>query len=253
MTMAITTLHLLPGRSPTGGRGARWKAFARRASRCSSSSSASSAPTSPKIPDGGWFPLRRRRRPDGADGRPGGAVASWSPRASIVASARSPRCSTRPPTSRRSTAPAVFLFKDLGKAPPALVNNLRHNKVLHQTTLIVSASTPPTCRVSTADERADSHQGRAGRVPGAAHFGFMEEPDVPTALVAARPPRPRRSTPTTSPTSSAASRWSPARRRACTLRSSICSCWLNRGADSASRFFNLPDERVFEVGSRVEI
>ncbi len=29
--------------------------------------------------------------------------------------------------------------------------------------------------------------------------------------------------------------------------------FLNRGADSASRFFNLPTERVFEVGSRVEI
>jgi K+ transporter len=28
---------------------------------------------------------------------------------------------------------------------------------------------------------------------------------------------------------------------------------LNRGADSASRFFNLPPDRVFEVGSRVEI
>jgi K+ transporter len=28
---------------------------------------------------------------------------------------------------------------------------------------------------------------------------------------------------------------------------------LNRGADSAVRFFNLPSDRVFEVGSRVEI
>jgi len=28
---------------------------------------------------------------------------------------------------------------------------------------------------------------------------------------------------------------------------------LNRGADSANRFFNLPPERVFEVGSHVEI
>ena len=28
---------------------------------------------------------------------------------------------------------------------------------------------------------------------------------------------------------------------------------LNRGADSAVRFFNLPPEQVFEVGSRVEI
>jgi KUP system potassium uptake protein len=28
---------------------------------------------------------------------------------------------------------------------------------------------------------------------------------------------------------------------------------LNRGADSAVRFFNLPTDRVFEVGTRVEI
>ena len=28
---------------------------------------------------------------------------------------------------------------------------------------------------------------------------------------------------------------------------------LNRGADSASRFFNLPTDQVFEVGSQVEI
>jgi KUP system potassium uptake protein len=28
---------------------------------------------------------------------------------------------------------------------------------------------------------------------------------------------------------------------------------LNRGADSASRFFGLPADRIFEVGSQVEI
>ena len=28
---------------------------------------------------------------------------------------------------------------------------------------------------------------------------------------------------------------------------------LNRGADSASRFFKLPADRIFEVGSQVEI
>ena len=48
---------------------------------------------------------------------------------------------------------AVFMFKDLGKAPPALVNNLRHNKVLHKTTLIVSVETADTPRVP-AEERA---------------------------------------------------------------------------------------------------
>ncbi|MCU1388381.1 MAG: Kup system potassium uptake protein, partial [Ilumatobacteraceae bacterium] len=28
---------------------------------------------------------------------------------------------------------------------------------------------------------------------------------------------------------------------------------LNRGADSASRFFKLPSDRIFEVGTQVEI
>ena len=28
---------------------------------------------------------------------------------------------------------------------------------------------------------------------------------------------------------------------------------LNRGADSAGRFFNLPNDKIFEVGSHVEI
>ncbi|MEY3265887.1 MAG: potassium transport system protein Kup, partial [Actinomycetota bacterium] len=42
---------------------------------------------------------------------------------------------------KRVAGTAVFMFKDLGKAPPALVNNLRHNKVLHKTTLIVAVDT----------------------------------------------------------------------------------------------------------------
>jgi KUP system potassium uptake protein len=94
----------------------------------------------PKIPSGAGS---RSRSPPGSSSRwPRGArAASSSPLGSIAASARSPRCSTRRATSSGSPGTAVFMFKDLGKAPPALVNNLRHNKVLHKTTLIVSIET----------------------------------------------------------------------------------------------------------------
>ena len=70
-------------------------------------------------------------------------------------------------TSKRVAGTAVFMFKDLGKAPPALVNNLRHNKVLHKTTLIVSVETDEVPRVPVG-RASRGHQGRARRVPGAA-------------------------------------------------------------------------------------
>ena len=60
-------------------------------------------------------------------------------------------------------------FKDLGKAPPALVNNLRHNKVLHKTTLIVSVDTDEAPRVEPevsgprGHARVDPRPGGVGR------------------------------------------------------------------------------------------
>jgi KUP system potassium uptake protein len=83
-------------------------------------------------------------------------------------------------------------------------------------------------------------------------FGFMEEPDVPAALATVTHPR---------------LHLVPAEATYFIGRESIVATkapgmhpWqehlfvlLNRGADSASRFFNLPADRVFEVGARVEI
>lgn len=146
---------------------------------------------------------------------------------------------------------AVFLFKEIGKAPPALINNIRHNKILHETTLIVSVKTDSEPRVEP------SHRSEVSRVaPGVfmvqLKFGFMEDPNVPAALstvefrglefnadeatyfighesiVAGKVPG-----------------MSPIAENLFVL--------LNRGADSAVRFFNLPSDRVFEVGVRVEI
>ena len=73
------------------------------------------------------------------------------------------------------------MFKDSGKAPPALVNNLRHNKVLHENTLIVSVDTADAPRVD-AEERATVTRVEPGVYQVRLEFGFMEEPDVPAAL-----------------------------------------------------------------------
>jgi len=203
----------------------------------------------PKIPEGGWFPLvvavgllvqmatwHRGRQLVAASirrGRPLGDVLSES--ADVA----------------RVEGTAVFLFRDPGKAPPALVNNLRHNKVLHENTLIVCVQVTDAPRVDPA-QRAEVTDIEAGVHQVLLRFGFMEEPDVPTALQGlAEGGRPFDVDDATYFIS----------------RESVFSGddegmhpflehlfgLLNRGADSAARFFQLPADRVFEVGTRVEI
>jgi KUP system potassium uptake protein len=146
---------------------------------------------------------------------------------------------------------AVFMFKDLGKAPPALVNNLRHNKVLHRTTLIVSVETADVPRVPL-DERSVVTKVQPGVFEVQLEFGFMDEPDVPAALAAIEhrglvfdPDDVTYFLGHESIIAGKAPGMNPLAEH--------LFVWLNRGADSASRFFSLPYERVFEVGSRVEI
>ena len=152
---------------------------------------------------------------------------------------------------KRVTGTAVFMFKDLGKAPPALVNNLRHNKVLHSTTLIVAVDTADEPRVS-AEQRATVKKVAPGVFQVEVSFGFMEDPDVPKVLEAITHPGleydPEDVTYFLGHESIIAGK-APGMNP---LQEHLF-VFLNRGADSASRFFNLPTERVFEVGSRVEI
>jgi KUP system potassium uptake protein len=203
----------------------------------------------PKIPHGGWFPLLIAL----------GLViqmSTWRRGRELVA--RRIQRGERPIAEvlaqfgnvARVPGSAVFMFKDLGRAPPALVNNLRHNKVLHRTTLIVS--------VATADvPRYDGPRHEVTRVqPGVYQvlltFGFMEEPDVLEALRAMRIRGADFDVESAtffigheSIIAGKVPGMHPLREQLFVV--------LNRGADSASRFFNLPNDRIFEVGSQVEI
>jgi KUP system potassium uptake protein len=152
---------------------------------------------------------------------------------------------------KRVAGTAVFMFKDLGKAPPALVNNLRHNKVLHQTTLIVSVETSDEPRVGPS-ERCELVKVAPGVFQVQLTYGFMEDPDVPAALAAIEqrglefdPDDVTYFLGHESIVAGKAPGMNPLAEHLFVL--------LNRGADSASRFFNLPPEKVFEVGSHVEI
>jgi len=204
----------------------------------------------PKIPHGGWFPL---------------LVAivllvqmtTWRRGRQLVA-ARIHR-GERPIVEvldehvdvARVAGTAVFMFKDLGKAPPALVNNLKHNKVLHKCTLIVAVQTAEVPRVDPS-ERTVVTKVEPGVFQILLRFGFMEEPDVVSALSSIKERGldfdPKQATFFLGHESIVAGKapgMNPIAEHLFVV--------LNRGADSAGRFFNLPKDQIFEVGSHVEI
>ncbi len=203
----------------------------------------------PKIPQGGWFPLLIAL----------GLViqmSTWKRGRQLVADRihRGERdiIDVLDEYSEVVRVPgsAVFMFKDLGKAPPALVNNLRHNKVLHRTTLIVSVDTAEVPRLD--GPRHIVTKVEPGVYQVLLRYGFMEEPDVVAVLgeIHIRGLDFDVSTATffighESIIAGKAPGMHPAREHLFVL--------LNRGADSASRFFKLPNDRIFEVGSQVEI
>ena len=90
----------------------------------------------------------------------------------------------RQPT--RVAGAAVFLQTDPAYAPSALMHNLKHNRVLHDRLVFVTAETTSEPRQDNSD-RVTVKQLPLGAWLVEARFGYMEQPDVPKALRACAP------------------------------------------------------------------
>ena len=152
---------------------------------------------------------------------------------------------------RRVPGTAAFLFKDAGAAPPALLENLRHNHALHEQVLLVSVDTTDTPNVAPADRVAVARVG-----PGIwqimVTFGFMDEPNLPEALALIDDPKLHVDVPSITyflgretVVSNPDQGMHPVREQIFMMQ--------NRTAASAARFFSLPSKSVFEVGTTIEI
>ena len=79
---------------------------------------------------------------------------------------------------------SVFMSGQPHLTPVALVHNLRYNKVLHRHVVILTVTTDPTPHVTGERCREIRRLG-----DGASHlvvrYGFMEDPDIPDAVIAA--------------------------------------------------------------------
>jgi KUP system potassium uptake protein len=155
---------------------------------------------------------------------------------------------------------AVFMTSTPGGAPAVLLHHVKHNKVLHERVILMSVQ---TLSVPTVDEK-DRVECRAlgeGFYAVTARYGFMQSPDVPAALrdlgpfgitikpmdttyylgretLIATPPVPGAKLP-------------PQERRMPRWRK-ILFVVMARNAQSATTFFNLPPNRVVEMGAQIQ-
>jgi len=147
---------------------------------------------------------------------------------------------------------AVYLTSRTDVVPVALLHNLKHNKVLHTRILLLNVITEHVPRVAAPD-RIEYTEYDDGFHALRLRYGFMEQPDIPRALMLESVNCPLSFNMmetsffvgrlTVVPTSRA--RW----RR---LVAKVFEL-LHRNAMPATEFFRIPANRVVELGGQVEL
>jgi KUP system potassium uptake protein len=205
-----------------------------------------------KVAHGGWFPLVI------------GAVvymglSTWKEGRALLASRLRERMypfeqflkdiAERPPV--RVTGTAIFMTSNLQGTPATLLHNLQHNKVLHERVILLTVVTIDVPRVPP-EERSEVTPLGLGFFRLTLRYGFMEEPDVPAALLEAS----QRGFPVNLEETTfflGVETLLATRRPGMPLWRERLFVWIARNAVRANSFFKIPPERVVELGMQVEL
>ncbi len=205
-----------------------------------------------KVLDGGWMPLAL-----GAAimlvmytwRRGSGILSEKTRRTELPLDELIERLERKPP--QRVPGTAVFLTANPQSAPTALLHSLKHYKVLHERNAVLTIETDPAPRVDPAG-RVSIQPISETFVRIIIRFGFMETPNVPQALAVARELGWHFEIMSTS--------FFLSRRTLRPAETSLMPRWqdrffiaLARTANDATDYFQVPTERVVEVGTQVKI
>ncbi len=146
---------------------------------------------------------------------------------------------------------ALFFSSSVGGCPGAFLHNLKHNHVVHETTVFLTVSFDDVPRVLD-DERIEIQRGANGIARIIAHFGFREDPDIPLVLRLASRKGLSLELETTSFFTSKPTVVSVSRRGLFGWRRSLFG-WMLQNSASVASYFNLPPNRVVELGAQVGI
>ncbi|MGE0179261.1 MAG: potassium transporter Kup [Sphingomonas sp.] len=204
-----------------------------------------------KVPDGGWFPLlvglfAFTMLTTWARGRKlmiKRMSEAAMPAAIFIKSAAA--------SAARVPGTAVFMTTSADGIPHALLHNLKHNKVLHERVLLLTVKIEDEPYV---EEEKTFHLEPlgAGFFRLIIRYGFMQETDVPKALARVESCGPEFKMMDTSFFLARQTLIAGPKPGMAIWREHLFA-WMMRNAESAMDFFNLPPNRVVELGSQVEI
>ncbi|WP_447736615.1 potassium transporter Kup [Rhodanobacter soli] len=147
---------------------------------------------------------------------------------------------------------AIFLTANQHAVPHALLHNLKHNKVLHERNVLLTVETLET-PVAEADERI-AITPMAGNFFGLElRFGFAEDPNIPLALTQCTREGLGFDMMDTTFFLSRETIVADARRPGMALWRDKLFAFLSRNAMPATAFFQIPGNRLIELGAQVEI
>lgn len=204
-----------------------------------------------KIPEGGWFPLvvaaavftllitwKRGRE----------IVMDCLQKDGIPLEQFLPSLLSFPPM--RVPGTAVFMTADPQDTPPALLHNLKHNKVIHGRVVVLNVRFADIPFVPEAERTAVTELGPAFyRV--IVNYGFMDDVDIPQVLAKCQCGGSFDIMETT---------FFYSRENLIPCRGEVMALWrerifaaMARSAASPMTFFRIPANRVVELGTQVEI
>ncbi len=156
-----------------------------------------------------------------------------------------------PPVKVQGTA--IFMTSQPDTVPHALLHNLKHNKILHEQTVFLTIVTHDVPTVP-AEDRVQLERLVNGFYKLEAWYGFVEQPDIDQILDACRVRYGlgfdvmdtsfflSRETVIPSSETPGMALW----------RDHVFA-WMSRNATRATDFFNVPANRVVELGTHIEI
>ena len=154
-------------------------------------------------------------------------------------------------TTPRASRVAVYAVADPSTVPQALLHNLKHNQVLHERNVILNVRFADQPWVDAA-QRAEVEPLAPGFWRVRLLFGFMESPDVPQALAACAAQGLEVPLFDTSYFLSRETVVPTPGEGMVAWRERLFAA-MSRNAGNAAGFFQLPDNAVVELGTRVQI
>jgi KUP system potassium uptake protein len=159
---------------------------------------------------------------------------------------------TQQPPAVRVPGPAVFMTSNPKGAPPVLLHHWKHNKVLHEQVLLLSISTQHVPEIPRKDRIEQVVDLGQGFYQVRATYGFMQTPNVLELMdLCAEKGLETRKTDTS---------WFLGRetlliteKRGMARWRKVLFAFMSRNARPANAFFQIPPNRVVELGTQIEL